>query len=262
MPGIMGCRSTRGGAFHEARDRPDGQAGLRLHLYGRPLRRQDARPEAGASSVAYSLPFSGAWTVLNGGVDEGTPHSWDVYTQRYAYDFVVVGEHGLTYEGDPSDARSYLCYGLPVLAPADGEVVFARDADPDTPPMLGGDEPGCAGDDIRGNFVLIRHAPGEYSCLAHLAPGGVAVAAGHHVSSGQEIGRCGCSGNSSEPHLHFHVQAGESFYASPGVPVRFGGISADIASDYGLIDPRPQPDDPLAAFPPFITRGLVVSNRK
>lgn len=219
-------------------------------------------PEKGSSSIAYSLPFAGAWAVLNGGVDKEVSHSWDVYTQRYAYDFVVVGEHGLTYKGDPSDVRSYLCYGLPVLAPADGEVVFARDADPDTPPMLDGDEPRCAGNDIRGNFVLIRHAPGEYSCLAHLAPGSVAVEAGQHVSSGQEIGRCGCSGNSSEPHLHFHVQAGESFYTSPGVPVRFGGISADIASDYGLIDPRPQPDDPLAAFPPFIARGLVVSNRK
>ena len=90
-------------------------------------------PATGASSVAYSLPFSGAWTVLNGGVDEATSHSWDVYTQRYAYDFVVVGEDGLTFAGDPADVRSYRCYGLPVLAPADGEVVCARDADPDTP---------------------------------------------------------------------------------------------------------------------------------
>lgn len=109
-------------------------------------------PATGASSVAYSLPFSGAWTVLNGGVDEATSHSWDVYTQRYAYDFVVVGEDGLTYAGDPADVRSYRCYGLPVLAPADGEVVCARDADRDTPPAPEGGEPGCAGDDIRGNF--------------------------------------------------------------------------------------------------------------
>lgn len=228
------------------------------------IRYDDKLPdsETGASSITYSLPFSGAWTVLNGGIDEGTSHSWDVYTQRYAYDFVIVGKHGLTYEGDPTDVRSYLCYCLPILAPADGEVVFARDVDPDTPPMLDCDAPGCAGDDIRGNFVLIRHASDEYSCLAHLAPGSVEVEAGQRVSCGQEIGRCGCSGNSSEPHLHFHVQAGESFYTSPGVPVRFGEINADMAPGYGQTDPRPQPDDPLAAFPPFITRGLVVSNRK
>lgn len=219
-------------------------------------------PEVGASSISYSLPFTGAWTVLNGGVDEKTSHSWDVYTQRYAYDFVVIGDDGLTYAGDPSDVRSYLCYGLPILAPADGEVVFARDADPDTPPMLDSDDPGCAGEDIRGNFVLIRHASGEYSCLAHLAPGSVTVKAGQRVARGQEVGRCGCSGNSSEPHLHFHVQAGESFYTSPGMPARFDGINASIAPGYDRIDPRPQPDDPLAAFPPFITRGLVVSNRK
>ena len=218
-------------------------------------------PATGASSIAYSLPFSGAWTVLNGGVDETTSHSWDVYTQRYAYDFVIVGEDGLTCAGDPADVRSYRCYGLPVLAPADGEVVEVRNVDPDTLPALDRGV-SCAGDDIRGNFVLIRHAPGEHSCLAHLAPGSVAVEAGQRVARGQEVGRCGCSGNSSEPHLHFHVQAGESFYTSPGVPVRFPGIEARHAPGYDRIDPRPQLVDPLAAFPPFIARGLVVSNRK
>ena len=44
--------------------------------------------------------------------------------------------------------------------------------------------------------------------------------------------------------------------------MRFPGIAARPAPGYDRIDPRPQPVDPLAAFPPFIARGLVVSNRK
>lgn len=34
----------------------------------------------------YSLPFEGIWTVVNGGVTEQTSHSWDIATQRYAYE--------------------------------------------------------------------------------------------------------------------------------------------------------------------------------
>lgn len=216
-------------------------------------------PETGASGVEYSLPFDGTWTVVNGGIDEETSHSWDVWTQRYAYDFVVLDGDGASFSGDPSDVRSYLCYGMPVLAPADGEVVEVRSADPDTPPAPDG-EVSCAGGDIRGNYVLIRHAAGEYSCLAHLAPGGVEVSVGQRVSRGDRIGRCGSSGNSSEPHLHFHVQAGRSFYSSPGVPVRFAGVAAERARGYDRADPRRQPDDPLQAHPPFLARGLAVRN--
>ena len=215
-------------------------------------------PGDGASDTLFRLPFEGAWVVLNGGVTEATSHSWDVWGQRYAYDFVVA-DGGATFSGDPADVHSYFCYGLPVLAPADGVVAEARDGDPDTPPALDGTV-GCAGGDIRGNHVVIRHASGEHSTLAHLAPGSVCVRPGQEVRAGDVIGRCGSSGNSSEPHLHLHMQAGASFYTSPGVPVRFTGIEAERVSNYGKLDPRPQPNDPLAAFPPFLTRGLLVRN--
>ena len=46
----------------------------------------------GASQEEYALPFEGAWTVVNGGVDKETSHSWGVLTQRYASDFVVLDE--------------------------------------------------------------------------------------------------------------------------------------------------------------------------
>ena len=151
----------------------------------------------GASRVEYALPFEGAWTVLNGGVEEETSHSWDVLTQRYAYDFVILDDEGRSCrpDADPADPASYYCYGLPVLAPADGVVVEAGASCPDAPIALDG-AVCCGGDDIRGNFVLVEHAHGEFSCLCHLMPGGVLVEAGQEVRRGQRVGLCGSSGNS------------------------------------------------------------------
>lgn len=58
---------------------------------------------------------------------------------------------------------------------------------------------------------MIEHAPGIYSLSAHLRQGSILVKAGQAVSAGQKIGECGNSGNSSEPHLHFHLQDNSVF---------------------------------------------------
>jgi murein DD-endopeptidase MepM/ murein hydrolase activator NlpD len=58
----------------------------------------------------------------------------------------------------------------------------------------------------KGNYVIIDHGNGEYSFLAHLKKGSMVVAVGDSLKSGQFIGLCGNSGNSSEPHLHYHLQ--------------------------------------------------------
>lgn len=40
------------------------------------------------------------------------------------------------------------------------------------------------------------------------------------------IAKCGNSGNTSEPHLHFQLNDGKSFFASAGLPVRFKNVLA------------------------------------
>ena len=57
-----------------------------------------------------------------------------------------------------------------------------------------------------GNAVFIQHREHEVSVLAHLQFGSVKVKVGDKVKRGQTIGLCGNSGNSSEPHLHYHLQ--------------------------------------------------------
>ena len=53
-----------------------------------------------------------------------------------------------------------------------------------------------------GNYVIIQHAPGEYTEFRHLAAGSVTLTVGARVRRGDVIGRCGNSGNARMPHLH------------------------------------------------------------
>lgn len=99
--------------------------------------------------------------------------------------------------------------------------------DTDLEPSRGGGFSHPLKRDIRGNYVTIQHAPDEYSCLAHLVPGSVAVSPGERVARGQPIGRVGHSGNSSEPHLHLQFQDHPVFEAAAGLPPLFENVEAE-----------------------------------
>jgi hypothetical protein len=204
-------------------------------------------PERYDGAVDYRLPFDGEWTVVNGSPDRRYSHSWGILTQRYAHDFVVTDESGRTYEGDRSGPEAHYCFEEPIVAPADGEVVAAGDGHRDYHRTDGWLDP--LQRDIRGNYVTIRHADGEYSVLAHLKEGSVAVSPGDRVQRGDRIGRCGNSGNATEPHLHFHVQDHSNFFLGRGRPVRF--------ADGG---PRRPGSDPVERDREFVHAGQVVAN--
>ncbi|HHV98889.1 MAG TPA: M23 family metallopeptidase [Clostridiaceae bacterium] len=209
-------------------------------------------------SVKYSLPFHGTWTVVNGGVEKATSHSWGIQTQRYAYDFLILDEEGHSFSGNRTNPENYYCYGKEILAPADGEVVEVKDKYPDSV-ILGNGQVDCAAKDIRGNYILIRHADKEYGLLAHLKPGSIRVKPGDIVKRGQHIADCGNSGYTSEPHLHFHVQDGRSFFISVGLPIQFTDITAHSAPGYASYDSRTIP--PVSALNKrFIMRGQNVAN--
>ncbi|WP_126637202.1 transglycosylase family protein [Embleya hyalina] len=55
-----------------------------------------------------------------------------------------------------------------------------------------------------GNEVVIKHADGKYSQYAHLSS--IGVRAGQTVSTGQQIGLSGATGNVTGPHLHFEIR--------------------------------------------------------
>ncbi|MCP5060201.1 MAG: M23 family metallopeptidase [bacterium] len=203
-------------------------------------------------AVEYHLPFEGVWSVANGGPDRSQSHSWSIVSQRYAYDFNVIADEGTSYRHDGRELEDFLAYGRAILAPAPGVVVRARDGMRDYPKTGTGWIDWRAGDP-RGNHVLIRHARGEYSVLAHLQPGSVRVRVGDEVRRGQPMGFCGNSGHSTQPHLHFHVQDRSSAMLARGRPVRLSGFSvieADgrrpVARGYPRRGQRVQPDEAKA----------------
>ena len=78
-----------------------------------------------------------------------------------------------------------------------------------------------------GNHVILDHGNGEYSFLAHFKNGSLAVSVGDEVAAGDILGLCGNSGNSSEPHLHYHLQTTPTFGAGDGLPAQFLNYLAD-----------------------------------
>ncbi len=179
-------------------------------------------PERFDQQVDYRLPVRGEWTVVNGGPSRESSHSWGILAQRYAYDLVVTDDGGRSYEGGGERPEDYHCFGEPVVAPADGVVVAASDGHRDYHRARGWMDPRQR--DLRGNYVTIEHATGEYSVLAHLQKGSLEVGEGDRVERGEQVARCGNSGNSTEPHLHFQLQDHPSFFRAMGLPVHFANL--------------------------------------
>jgi len=136
-----------------------------------------------------SLPFQGIWGVIQG-FDSGS----HVRYAAFALDFVPAQPKTTPAPRPGAPLAAFACYGRPVLAPADGTVVRANGDARDWPAYQKGSDP--------GNYVIIQHAPGEYSELRHLRHGSVQVKAGERVRRGQRVAACGNSGNAKTPHLH------------------------------------------------------------
>ncbi len=69
-----------------------------------------------------------------------------------------------------------------------------------------------------GNFTCIRHVA-LVTCYAHQSQ--YLTTYGANVHQGQVIGRVGCTGNCSGPHLHFEVRKGPAAWSTPMDPLKF-----------------------------------------
>ena len=188
------------------------------------------------------LPFEGRWLVQNSPARRVPSHGSDLFGERYAIDFVPVGEGRRT--ASRRDWRTVLAtepperfvgFGRPVLAPADGVVVAVHDGEPDhearrsqlalVPYALGQAARARAGvAAVAGNHVVIELAPGTYVALVHLKEGSVCVDVGDTVMTGEPIGACGNSGNSTQPHLHLQAMDSMDLSVAHGLPIVFRGF--------------------------------------
>ena len=179
--------------------------------------------------------------VIWGGDTELLNYHAPVPVQRHAYDLVIWND-GATYIGDGSENVQYYAWGQSVLAPSDGTVVEVLDGLEDLAPNMISDPSRAAGIDPNmhpaGNHVIIQTGEGEYLLIAHFQQGTISVADGDTVRTGDVLGLVGSSGNSSEPHIHIHLQDRPDFFGSEtiGLPLAFTDyIASGEAVDSGLL---------------------------
>jgi murein DD-endopeptidase MepM/ murein hydrolase activator NlpD len=144
---------------------------------------------SGAATIGSSLGMTRAATTADWARLNAAPNLWPVEGQ-------VTGSFGERI--DPFNGEGAFhsgvdissSYGTPVIAPADGTVVFAD--------FLGG----------YGRAIVIDHGHGITTRFGHLA--NFAVIAGQRIQRGDTIGYVGLSGRSTGPHLHYEVRINDT----------------------------------------------------
>jgi hypothetical protein len=191
------------------------------------------RPEKGAEAKEFPsthldyvtrtplrLPVNGEWFVVWGGRTLKQNYHAIARDQRFALDILMVKD-GHTHAGEGGKLTDYYCWDQPILAPAPGMVVWVQDSLPDNKPGL---------TDSRyptGNSLVLDVGHGEYLLFAHMRYGSRRVRVGDAVAQGTELGRVGNSGNTTEPHLHVHMQDGPTPFEADGLPVQWLDYVAD-----------------------------------
>ena len=176
-------------------------------------------------AIAIASPLSGrGWLIGNGCCDELNPHRGAVIAingaqyapERFAIDFVQLDDEHRLFSGPVSTLSSYAYFGAPVYAVADGTVVHAEDgAAEETPGAL---PPGKGLSALTGNHVIMDLGMGHFAVYAHLQLRSIQVKTGDRLHRGDVLGRLGNTGNTSNPHLHFHIMDRPSALASNGLP--------------------------------------------
>lgn len=163
------------------------------------------------------LPFKNEWIVGNGGRNPETnnhikPDGTGPKSQSFAYDFKK------SHSGDGKNLEDYEAFEQEVIVPGGGIIAQVINGSFDLPPGERDRNVGV------GNAVIIDHQNGEWSMLAHFKHGSIKVTVGDKVKQGDLLGLCGNTGNTSEPHIHYHLQDNAHMYAAKGLPALFRRI--------------------------------------
>jgi hypothetical protein len=174
--------------------------------------------------------------------------------ERFAIDYVQADASGRMLIGPATDMASYPYHGADILAVADGPVVGLVNDLPEQPP--GANPSGLTLQQYGGNHVVQDLGGGRYAFYAHLQPGNpLNLAVGQQLRRGQVIGKLGNSGNTSAPHLHFHVMDRTDPLAANGLPFEFDSFTLEgrVTSDEAVVqaseNPVPFPLDRAGAGP-------------
>ena len=110
---------------------------------------------------------------------------------------------------------------------------------------------------LGGNFVLLDIGQGAFAYYAHLQPGSLTVKKGDTVHRGQVLGLVGNTGNSTEPHLHFHLADRNAAIDSEGLPYAFDGF--DLQAQPAQVTPAMKPSGESIAIDASVMTTLTTS---
>jgi murein DD-endopeptidase MepM/ murein hydrolase activator NlpD len=181
----------------------------------------------GPKILALGPPLRGkGWVITNGCCGTSQAHRntilpvngamWDA--QRFAIDYMRLDDQGRLVHGDEADVHNYPNYGAEILAVADCMVVATLDALDNQIPGKLPDPATITVENVDGNHIVMALGGGRYAFYAHLEKGSLRVKAGDKVKRGQVLAKLGNTGNTSAPHLHFHVMDSASVLGSDGIP--------------------------------------------
>ena len=188
-------------------------------------------PQLKRNQTKLILPFKEEWTVFWGGDTKELNHHVEVEAQKGALDIVITDENGKSYKNNREKNENYYAFAKELIAPCDAEVVLVVDGIKDNKP---GEFNSYY---IIGNTVILKTNNDEYLLFAHFKQNSIVVKQGENVKKGELLGLCGNSGNSSEPHLHFHIQNVEDINKATGAKSYFEKIyvNGELKKDYSPI---------------------------
>ena len=199
-------------------------------LFVKPFK-EDNLPKLERNKTELILPFNEEWTVFWGGDTKELNYHVESEAQKNAFDIVITDLNGKTFEMDGKTNEDYYAFGKELIAPCDAEVVLVVDGVKDNIP--GELNPIY----VPGNTVILKTANNEYLFFAHFKQNSIVVKQGQKVKQRELLGLCGNSGNSSEAHLHFHIQNVEDINKATGAKCYFEEIivNGELKKDYSPI---------------------------
>jgi murein DD-endopeptidase len=199
---------------------------VKIGTYPEELTVETAAIPVAREPVAISSPLRGNHWLAGNGPSITSGHrralipidGHAAIAQRFAIDWVRIRDEGKTFQGDEKDNKNYYAYGSDALAVADGIVTEVKDGIPENIPGRDSRAVPITLETVGGNHVILDIGGGHFAFYAHLQPGSLRVKVGDKLRRGQVVGLVGNSGNSTEPHLHFHIENGSSPLGAEGLP--------------------------------------------
>ena len=205
---------------------------------------KDEFKEEFKNAFVVEFPLRGEWNSPNTPGKKIPSHGTEQFGQKYAFDFWKVDwkkSNTKFYEG--SEFKYYFrgiplnkCYGYgkEVYAPCDGKIVRLEDGFKERHNVnivsdifavlknsitFNSEKTGVQ--PIAGNYIIMECAKNTFAFFAHFQKESITVELGEEIKKGQVIGKVGHSGNSTAPHLHFHIMDNMDFFKAKGIPCIF-----------------------------------------